>query len=237
MANDDSTRPGFDLSPWLGQDSLSIFQAAWLWAGIPPTLPTTPENETRYRVELAAARGWYAKLKELAEAGELTYEKPVPTRQGACTSRAVTYMDGRYKPAKYQQVEDWPAARVALADLLAYAESIGQRPAFFFPDAEGAETKKNALEQRSTPGSKTNNPPKEWARGMRRVAWDAAKAIIEGGDNLTAEGLEKAMLDSEKVELAGDEYRLKPPHGDLYERELKATPKTIAGWVTALKNI
>jgi hypothetical protein len=127
MANDDSTRAGFDLSPWRGKDPLSIFQAAWLWAGIPPTLPALQENEARYGRELAAARGWLARLEDAAKAGELPYEKPV------CQKKVVT--SGRFQPKTHHWENDWPAALVARADLRAFAESIGQRPAFLFPDA------------------------------------------------------------------------------------------------------
>lgn len=140
MANDDSTRAGFDLSPWHGQDPLSIFQAAWLWAGIPPTLPVTKENETRYAEALAAARGWFGRLEKAAKACNLPIHGPVPTQREK-TSGAVggsQYLGAQSRPATYREVDDWRAAPVALADLRAYAESIGERPAFFFPDVAAA---------------------------------------------------------------------------------------------------
>jgi len=84
--------------------------------------------------------------------------------------------------------------------------------------------------------SETIEPPEKWARGIRRVAWDAAKAIVASSDKLTADGLEKAMLNSAKVELKNGEYQLKSTDASLTEREMRAKPKTIAGWVTDLKS-
>jgi hypothetical protein len=134
-------------------------------------------------------------------------------------------------------VPDWPAALVSRAELRRYAESIGQRPAFLFPGIAGAETKHCTPKQSGAAGSNTNDPPKEWARGIRRVAWDAAKTITENGHRLTADGLGKGMLDSGKVELKSDEYRLKSTDGNLHDREMTVKPTTIAGWVTALKKL
>lgn len=85
--------------------------------------------------------------------------------------------------------------------------------------------------------SEASEPPKEWARGIRRVAFCAARGIVHRGDKLTAGGLEQAMLDSRMVELKGDEYQLKSTDAGLGEREMKAKPKTIAGWVTTLKKL
>ena len=88
-----------------------------------------------------------------------------------------------------------------------------------------------------TVDSETPEPPKKWARGIRRVAFDAAKAIVAGGDKLTADGLEKAMLNSGHVALNSDEYHLKSTGASLNEREMSAKPKTIAAWLTDLKNL
>lgn len=166
MANDDSTRTGFDLSPWRGQDPLSIFQAARLWAGIPPTLPTTTENEARYAKELAAARGWFDRLENAAKAGKLPIQGPRPTKT-VQTSRAVTSYRGQYQPATYREVEtdDWRAALVALADLRAYAESIRQRPAFFFPGV-AAEASGQSLNER-----------------VKERAQQIADELFKGGEN------------------------------------------------------
>lgn len=95
----------------------------------------------------------------------------------------------------------------------------------------------------STRGSaepiETTAPPIGWARGIRVVAWDAAQKIVGRGDKLSAAALEKKMLDSGKVEFhsGSDEFRLKESSDELDDREYKAKPKTIAGWVTALKKL
>ncbi len=239
MANDDSTRSGFDLSPWHGQDPLSIFQAAWLWAGIPPTLPVTKENETFYAKPLAAARGWFGRLKDAAEAGKLPICGPVPTRKEQ-TSRGVggsPYLGIPSRPAEYREVENWREARVALADLRAYAESIGERPAFFFPETAADLTGNSPGAGLGASDSAGAVPPKQWARGIRRVAFDAAKVIVANDAYLTADGLEKAMLNSGRVGLNGGEYQLDSTDANLTDREIKAKPKTIAGWVTDLKTL
>lgn len=88
-----------------------------------------------------------------------------------------------------------------------------------------------------TVDSETSDTPKEWARGIRRVAFDAAKAIVAGGGELTARGLEMAMLNSKNVELKKSEYQLQSTNASLGDREMKAKPKTIAGWVTDLKKL
>ena len=83
--------------------------------------------------------------------------------------------------------------------------------------------------------SRDAKTPEKWRHGIRSVAFDAAKIIVANSGKLTADGLEKAMLTSGKVELKNGEYQLKSTDGSLNEREMKAKPKTIAGWVTELK--
>ena len=78
-------------------------------------------------------------------------------------------------------------------------------------------------------------PPLEWSLGIRLVAWNAAVAIKKKGDKLTAQSLEQQMLDSGKVDLQNNQYRLKSTDASLSDRQMKAAPKTIAGWVTELK--
>jgi hypothetical protein len=107
-----------------------------------------------------------------------------------------------------------------------------------YPNRTGLEAEQQAgpvIADQGAPASDTNEPPQEWQRGIRRVAWDAAAVIVERGDRLTPDGLEKQMLDSGKVELKEDEYHLKSSGSGLTEREMKAKPATIAGWVTAIK--
>lgn len=139
MAGDNFTRSEFDLSPWRGIDPLTIFQAAWLWAGIPPTLPATVENKALYAKALAVASGWRDRLEKAAKAGKLPILGGAPTKE-VLIERGVQgsqYLGISPRPAVYQTVanDDWQGVLVALGDLRAYAESIGERPAFFFPGA------------------------------------------------------------------------------------------------------
>lgn len=240
MAKDDFTRTDFDLSPWQ-IDRLSIFQAAWVWAGIPPTLPATPENEARYPVELAAARGWLGRLEEEAKAGNLPIQGEEPTKPKRTRGAIVgsQYLGIPSRPAEYRMVadDDWRNVIVARADVRAYAESIGERPAFFFPETAPSLMGNSPGAGLGVSDSGDAAPPDKWARGIRRVAFDAAKAIVANGAKLTAEGLGKAMLDSGDVELKSDEYQLKSTDANLTDREMKAKSKTIAGWVTDLKKL
>lgn len=235
MANDDSTRPDFDLSFWeKGDAPLTIGEAACLWYRLKPGMTT--ELTKLYPVEWANTQNRAEDMAKLAEDGGLPYEKPVPLTPGHLIERGYSNaITGERRPARYEMVPNWSAALVARADLRAYAESIGQRPAFLFPDIAGAETKHYAPTQSGAAGSNTNDPPAEWARGIRRIAWDAAAVIVKKGDRLTTDGLGKQMLKSDKVELRTDEYCLNSTDYNLAEREMKAKPATIAGWVTALK--
>ena len=133
--------------------------------------------------------------------------------------------------------DDWRNVIVARADVRAYAESIGERPAFFFPETAPSLMGNSPGAGLGVSDSGDAAPPDKWARGIRRVAFDAAKAIVANGAKLTAEGLGKAMLDSGDVELKSDEYQLKSTDANLTDREMKAKSKTIAGWVTDLKKL
>ncbi len=135
MANDDSTRAGFDLSPWRGKDPLTISEAACLWYGLKPGM--TKALIKIYPVAWADAMSRAENMAKEAKAGRLPIVGRVRTYQQTIR-RAVRskYLGGGedQQPAG-QENEDWGAAPVALADLRAYAESIGERPAFFFPEA------------------------------------------------------------------------------------------------------
>lgn len=236
MAKIDSTRPGFDLSPGQGLDPLTIRQAACMWARLPMNM--TAALIQTYPEQWATAQDCAQRLVIEAESVRLAYEKPLPLMPGALLERAYSNaLTGERRPARYEMVPDWGAARVARADLRAFAESIGERPAFLFPESECAEMKQGTPERHGAVCDTSAAPPKEWARGIRHVAFGSSSAIVGRADKLTAAGLEKAMLDSGKVELKNDEYQLKSTDASLSEREMKAKPATIAGWVTALKKL
>lgn len=130
MANNDSTRPDFDFSPWGDLDPLSIWQAACMWARVYPRQP----NE--------AAWAWSRRLEKAAEAGELPHEKPVLKTDVKTSGRVIgsNYLGTPSRPATYREADDWRFALVARADLRTYAESIGQRPAFLFAETAGQQS-------------------------------------------------------------------------------------------------
>lgn len=138
MANDNFTRTGFDLSPWRGKDPLTISEAACLWYGLTPGM--TEKLIDLYPVAWKNTQNRAKDMAEEAKAGRLPIVGTVRTYQPR-TRRAVRskYLGGGVvqQPAG-QKVEDWGATPVALADLRTYAKSIGERPAFFFPDVAAA---------------------------------------------------------------------------------------------------
>lgn len=174
----------------------------------------------------------------------LSCEQPPPTGRGKQLTGAVTassYIGGQSRKATHApDVTDWPAARVSRAELRRYAESIGQRPAFLFPAESRREAERPAgpvVADQGAPDSEKLEPQPAWARGIRRVAWDAANAIIGRGEKLTTIALENEMLVTGKVERKGREFSLKTEIGSLLEREMTAVHKTITGWVTELKKL
>lgn len=140
MANDDSTRTGHDLSPWQNKDPLTLNEAACLWAGYPPGLRKAHQSEpARYAVMEERAR----QIKKAAEDGRIDYERPEINRPKKVAvpdvfSRISLSDWGRNKTV-YQTTErgpvSWLNALFTRAALRRYADSIGQRPAFLYPEA------------------------------------------------------------------------------------------------------
>lgn len=140
MANDDSTRTGDGLSPWQNKDPLTLGEAACLWAGYPPGLRKAHQSEpARY----AVMQEWAKLLKQAAEDGRIDYERPEVNRTKTVAAHddfgRISLSDWGRNPSVIQTTERgpvaWTGALFTRAALMGYADSIGQRPAFLFPDA------------------------------------------------------------------------------------------------------
>lgn len=136
MANDNFTPPGFDLSPWQNKDPLTLSEAACLWAGYPPGLRKADESEP---ARFAVMQERFRQIKQAAEAARINYDRPevnksvskrVPTGRlnefGWCDTVIQTTERGPVS---------WERALITRAALRGYAVSIGERPAFLFPEA------------------------------------------------------------------------------------------------------
>ncbi len=143
MANDNFTPPGFDLSPWQNKDPLTLLEVACLWAGYPPGLHKARESVPG---EFAVMRERAQQIKQAAEAGRIDYKRPdVDRKINQAIPRAVdeyglvTLSGWRRGPTAIQTTERgpvaWESALFTRAALKGYADSIGERPAFLFPEA------------------------------------------------------------------------------------------------------
>lgn len=143
MANDDSTRTGYDFSPWQDKDPLTLYEAACLWAGYPPGLRKAYESE---QGKFAAMQEWARRIRVAAEAGRINYDRPEVDRKiNQQIPRAVDQygrvspIGSRRGPTVIQTTERgpvaWEYALFTRAALKGYADSIGQRPGFLFPEA------------------------------------------------------------------------------------------------------
>ncbi len=137
MANDDFTRPGADLSPWQNKDPLTLNEAAYLWAGLTPGLRKAHVLQPE---RFAAAQERGRQIRQAAEDGSIDYERPEVERSK--NTRIPTGIDltGWGRGSTVIQTKErcpaaWGHALFTRAALKGYADSIGERPAFLFPDA------------------------------------------------------------------------------------------------------
>jgi len=107
----------FDLSPWADKDPLNFDEAACMWAGIPPGL-LYGDGKKKYPEKCLVALEWQERIRYAVKHGNIRYE-----------SENTTISD---LVLNHDPMDDLKFRR---ADLRAFAESIGQRPAFLFPEA------------------------------------------------------------------------------------------------------
>jgi hypothetical protein len=130
------------LSPWRDKDPLSLQEVAYLWVGIPPNLFRRTFRD-KYPEKMAGAQEIERRIRGKAEAGELKYDRPVETirftKQIPSDSRFDEW--GR-RDQRSRNVEtdvtgpvSWDQATFSRAVLKEFADSIGQRPEFLFPEA------------------------------------------------------------------------------------------------------
>lgn len=134
MANGNSTRTNYDLSPWQNKDPLTLEEAACLWAGYPPGLLRATSVEPRRK---AVKDEIFRQIQKAAEFGQIAYERPQVDK----TTTVMPY-DFVRTPLRdlegYQKTErvpvSWGGALFTRVALRNYADSIGLRPAFLFPE-------------------------------------------------------------------------------------------------------
>lgn len=134
-----------DLSPWQNKDPLTLDEAACLWAGYPPGLR---KAHVLHPERYAAACERFRQIKEEAEAGCIEFDRPEVDR--TVSKRVPAGVDdfgrinlsgwGREFGATVIKATErgpvsWGKALFTRAALKGYADSIGERPAFLFPEA------------------------------------------------------------------------------------------------------
>ena len=137
MANDNSIPPGFDLSPWQNKDPLTLNEAACLWAGYPPGLR---KAHVLHPEKYAVACEWARRIRTEAEADRIKYDRPeVDKTTNARIPQGIDLEGWGRAPRVVQWTErapvHWGGALFTRAALKGYADFIGERPAFLFPEA------------------------------------------------------------------------------------------------------
>ena len=137
MANDNFTPPGFDLSPWQNKDPLTLREAACLWAGYPPGLRKAHVLEP---ARVAVMQERFRQIKQAAEAGRINYDRPEVNKTTSVPLSTGFDLEGWGRAPRVVQTTrrvpvDWSYALFTRAALKGYADSIGERPAFLFPEA------------------------------------------------------------------------------------------------------
>lgn len=134
-----------DLSAWQNKDPLRLEEIASLWAGLPPGLHRAQQLHPE---RFAAALERFRQIKNAAESGEIEYDRPEADKtvskrvsSGADDWGRISLNDwGRRPVAMVIQTTErgpvsWEKATFTRAALKVYADSIGERPAFLFPEA------------------------------------------------------------------------------------------------------
>ena len=153
------------LAAWRGRDPLTIWEAASLIAGVRPSKPfitegapvpmlivvgqskpsiteKTPAVE-RTEVELQVF-DWYQRIKLDAASGKLTFAPKLE----------------RYYVFRVEKhYVDYLRSKVAVEDLCTWLQSIGHRPAFFFPES----TDKGSTEPQPERGHANESDELRWA--------------------------------------------------------------------------
>lgn len=131
-----------DLSAWQHKDPLTLGEAAYLWAGLPPGLLKAHQLHPE---RFAAFRERFRQIKEAAESGKIEYDRPEVNRQvnkrisGGDDSYGRVDLNGWSRGSTVIKTTErgpvsWERAKFTRAALRGYADSIRERPAFLFPE-------------------------------------------------------------------------------------------------------
>lgn len=132
-----------DLSAWQSKDPLRLEEIASLWAGLPPGLHKAHQLHPE---RFAAAQERFRQIKEAAESGCIEYNRPEADRTvnkripGGVDDYGRIDLNGWGRGSTVVKTTErgpvpWGKATFSRAALKGYADSIGERPAFLFPEA------------------------------------------------------------------------------------------------------
>ena len=103
----------------------------------------------------------------------------------------------------------WVYALFTRAALKGYADSIGERPAFLFPETE--QQARPVVAVQGAPALDTNEPPQEWRNGLKRIAYEEAVKLVQEHGVLHGPALWAAMNARDDVKEAGrDSDQIEP---------------------------
>lgn len=126
------------LAAWRGRDPLTIPQAASLIVGVRPSAPFMTEKRTateRTGVELQVF-DWYERIVLDAKSGQLRFD--LKTGPAGKPTTLINERNGTivhvYSEGGARHVPKYELSTVFVKDLCTWLESIGHRPAFFFPE-------------------------------------------------------------------------------------------------------
>ena len=151
------------LAAWRGRDPLTIPQAASLIVGVRPSAPFMTEKRTateRTGVELQVF-DWYERIVLDAKSGQLRFD--LKTGPAGKPTTLINERDGTivhaYSGRGARHVPKYELSTVFVEDLRTWLESIGHRPAFFFPES----TDKGSTEPPPERGHANESDELRWA--------------------------------------------------------------------------
>ncbi|MDR0776759.1 MAG: hypothetical protein LBE81_09000 [Azonexus sp.] len=200
------------MTPYLHKDTLTLHEASCLWAVMPLNLTYKVQKE-RYAEQSAAMEGWVSLIQAASERGEIEYVRPIaPPQQPRQAPRQAN--DGLGSPEWRRECFTGggqarftppPVLRFTLAALRAYAESIGERPLFLFPEHVAA-TDRAIVEKPKAPAPTENTLLATiaallaaWPGGKQPTGKDLERAAQSVGVNISDDAIRNAMKQARDI--------------------------------------
>jgi hypothetical protein len=164
----------------------------------------------------AVACEWARQIKTEAEAGRIDCDRPevdITTKTPISTGYDYGLESWRRAPRFMQTTKrapaPWGKALFTRAALKGYADSVGERPPFLFP--ETARQAGPFAADQGAPAPDTKEPPQEWRNGLKRIAYEEAVKLIRAHGVLHGPALWAAMKARDDVKEAGrDSDQIEP---------------------------